>query len=83
MNNPISGDKVKDTRDGRRVPRDEIQGRRLSKACLFAWFNAQMAIADKTISTSFSFPYASSPLLVPESAVSSGRQSLARDSSDV
>jgi len=40
LNNPINGDNVKDTRDGdRRVPRDEIQGRRHSKAHLLAWFD--------------------------------------------
>ena len=40
LNNPINRDNVKDRRDGdHHVPRNEIQGRRLSKAYLFAWFD--------------------------------------------
>jgi hypothetical protein len=48
LNNPISGDNVKDTRDGdRRVPRDKIQGRRLSKAHPLAWFDGLVVFERK------------------------------------
>jgi hypothetical protein len=40
LKNPMNGDNIKDTRDGdHRVPRDEIRGRRLSKAHPFPWFD--------------------------------------------
>ena len=40
LSNPTNRDNIKDTRDGDcHVPRDEIQGHRLSKAHLFAWFD--------------------------------------------
>jgi hypothetical protein len=48
LNNPINGDNVNDARDGdRRVPHDEIQGGRLSKAHLFPWFD-ELVVLERT-----------------------------------
>ena len=51
LKNPINGDNVKDTRDtrdgDRRVPHDEIQGGRLSKARPFARFDELVVLERK------------------------------------
>ena len=48
LKNAINRDNVKDTRDDdRRVPRDEIQGSRLSKAHPFAWFDELVVLERK------------------------------------